>query len=283
MGQLAVFFLPLIEMSKRFENLQKNGLEREIMCVCKALNIWGRKLQNGHFDKNMVREYCSKRQALYFASKNVFSLAEFDDAIENLRNQEMIENYPNSIVIEEVYLNNISASEESIFEEIAAIFPNSKTFAAIISRANSFQLVRTLFEKFKKQVTPTVHTYSIYINKAPNYQIGAAIFERMLGEGIRPNVVALNTLLKHAPDLPTAQKVLSRFRYFQLHPDKFTYNTLLNFTNNIKEASQIFEEMLQKGIMPDALTYGSLIKHYSFGIAKQQVEYLESQKINLGL
>jgi len=98
------------------------------------------------------------------------------------------------------------------------------------------------------------------------YQRLGWLFNQMKAEGVEPNVVTYNTLIKAAgenQDYNYAKELFGEMDRKRLQPDVVTYSTLIKAAAENRDyphAKALFREMGRNGLQPDVVTYKTLIK-----------------------
>jgi len=129
----------------------------------------------------------------------------------------------------------------------------------VLAALSDYPLVLEIFNQSRNSaIRPTVITYNILMNKAPNYETVKTWLETMRQEGVTPTVVTYNTLVNQAPDYESAKGWLETIRKEGIQPDVFTYSTLIKKAPDYETAKGCLETMRQKGITPDVVTYSTL-------------------------
>jgi len=130
------------------------------------------------------------------------------------------------------------------------------------------------------RLAPDVVTYSILINKSPDYQTAKNWLETMRAEGIQPNVVTYNTLIAMAPDYQTAKNWLEAMRAEDIHPDVVTYNTVIAMAPDYQTAKNWLQAMRAEGIQPNVVTSNTLIAMApDYQTAKNWLEAMRAEGI----
>jgi tetratricopeptide (TPR) repeat protein len=99
----------------------------------------------------------------------------------------------------------------------------------------------------------------LIINRDPDYETAKKWKEKMIDDGIKPDIVTYNILINRAPDCGTAKKWLDAMAKDGIKPDIVTYNTLINKAPDYDTAKELKEKMIDDGIKPDIVTYNKLI------------------------
>ncbi len=102
---------------------------------------------------------------------------------------------------------NLSPKQQRVLSRHNNEFMNEYVYNVLIHSADSFEIAQQYFQEMQ-QHTPLQHylqssqfqyviAYNVLINKAP-YEKGIELFEEMQQNGLQPNVITFNTLLKKA-------------------------------------------------------------------------------------
>ncbi|KMZ59517.1 hypothetical protein ZOSMA_67G00080 [Zostera marina] len=118
----------------------------------------------------------------------------------------------------------------------------------------------------------TYNTIFSYCFQNNFLNIGFGIFTKLLKDGIKPNIITLNSLIHglcEADKLVEATTAVSRFPQMGVEPDVITYGTLINghfrYSRNnnahtVKLGFGIFGEMLKRGHCFNAIIYTTMVK-----------------------
>jgi pentatricopeptide repeat domain-containing protein 1 len=93
------------------------------------------------------------------------------------------------------------------------------------------------------------------------------LFAEMQDEGIKPDSITYNALMKACISSGTLDKAMQLFKEMQqrgVKPTVVTFNTLLQGHNaDLRAVQQLFTAMKERGIAPRTVTYNTLITVYS--------------------
>ncbi|MDX1942942.1 MAG: TIR domain-containing protein [Saprospiraceae bacterium] len=231
-GTIGGYFLPLDIMRNRFESLQPDSLEREIFHACKALRVWGKTEADSSFGKGRIQKYCQKRLEKYYQIERTISPFEWDKAFQHLAQNDLLYEQDGYVLIEELYLDFISISEQKLEKEILQYFPD-------------------------------VINYNKFLYKAPDFEQAQGVLTQMKKEGLRPDEVTFNSLLYKALDFEQAQGVLAQMKKEGLHPDKFTFSSLLSKALDFEQAQEVLAHMKKEGALPTKETFKLLTSKIS--------------------
>ncbi|KAE8098771.1 hypothetical protein FH972_016809 [Carpinus fangiana] len=129
--------------------------------------------------------------------------------------------------------------------------------------------------------TSIIHLYSVW-GKIENC---TAVFNTMLGEGLKPNIVSYNTLIaayaSHRMD-KEALSVFNEIKQRGFSPDVVSYTSLLNAygrSQKPKKAREVFDMIKRDNQKPNLVSYNALIDAYgSNGLLAEAVEALREME-----
>ncbi|KAK1277599.1 Pentatricopeptide repeat-containing protein [Acorus gramineus] len=114
-----------------------------------------------------------------------------------------------------------------------------------------------------------------------------AVFDVMLGEGLRPNIVSYNALLGSYASRGMHVEALAVFNSLKksgIRPDVVSYTSLLNAygrSGQPEKAKKVFDTMKQNSLRPNIVSYNALIDAYaSQGLLDEAVEVLHQMENN---
>ncbi|XP_047341957.1 pentatricopeptide repeat-containing protein At2g41720 [Impatiens glandulifera] len=131
--------------------------------------------------------------------------------------------------------------------------------------------------------TSIIHLYSI----SGQLENCKAVFNTMLGEGMKPNTITYNSLIGAYASHGMSKEALSVFNEIKqngFHPDIVSYTSLLNAYGRSKQprkAREIFDLIRQSNCKANVVTYNALIDAYaSNGFISEGVEVLWEMEQN---
>jgi pentatricopeptide repeat protein len=200
---------------------------------------------------------------------------------------------------------------------------NQSTYIALFSAlAQGKQAVEAsvILIEMKKGVTPNVTAYNSAIHvyvRSENLTEAEKLFREMEDQGVKPNVVTYNTLMKGYKhqwkkalelyeDMKKQQVQANGYTYSALFsalaqgkqrekafvifqdikkegitPDVNVYNSMIDLcvrSENLTEAEKLFREMEDQGVKPDVVTYTTLMKGYKHNWEKALKLYEDMKK-----
>ena len=94
-------------------------------------------------------------------------------------------------------------------------------------------------------------------------------FEKLLQEGLTPNIYTFNSILSAASKSYTSdeiENILMVMNEKKIEYDQYTYNILIEFyckNGKLVAANNLMKDMQKKGLKPDITTFNSFLKFYS--------------------
>jgi tetratricopeptide (TPR) repeat protein len=139
------------------------------------------------------------------------------------------------------------------------ISPDVFTYSIMINKAPDYETAEKWLEEMcKADIEPNVWTYNTLVSKTLDYDTSKKWFRKMQKAGIRANVVTYNALIKKSPDYNTAEMWLEEMREASIEPNVVTYNTFIKKAPDYNTAEKWLEEMHKAGIEPNVRTYNML-------------------------
>ncbi|XP_023537572.1 pentatricopeptide repeat-containing protein At3g62470, mitochondrial-like [Cucurbita pepo subsp. pepo] len=137
-----------------------------------------------------------------------------------------------------------------------------------LGRAKLGKEAQAVFEKLCGRFTPNLQTYTVLLNgwcRVRNLMEAGKIWNLMIDEGCKPDIVAHNTMLEGLLRCKKRSDAIKLFEVMKAKgpsPDVKSYTILVRDfckQNKMKEAVEYFEEMQGAGCRPDTGIYTCLI------------------------
>ncbi|XP_028763852.1 putative pentatricopeptide repeat-containing protein At1g53330 [Neltuma alba] len=163
------------------------------------------------------------------------------------------------------------------------------TLLKALLNCREYKKMREILSRFNEYGRPDAYTYNILINAS---RIGGdmeqawAVFDEMLRNRVRPNVVTFGTLMNGLCSNGEIQEALKfkedMTRNFKLKPNAFLYATLLKGlcqTGELSRAFSIKDEMVRNKVELDSAIYTTLIDAlFKVGRKEEALVFMEEMK-----
>lgn len=129
-------------------------------------------------------------------------------------------------------------------------------------------------------IEPNVVAYTVLMNKSVTYTEARAWLSRMVSAGIKPNVVSYSTLMKKASEYEAAADCYKEMLEAGVHPNEVTYGCLLAKSPDYETATAWMEQISISGLRPTQYQYTAMVmKSPDYATAVQWVEKMKEQGI----
>jgi tetratricopeptide (TPR) repeat protein len=239
-----------------------------------------------HFDRVNIEERCGNNKPKKWEQdiEPLFTLGDFrkDGLEDDLEVPEYIIDTLAKIGKEKEAVEMHSQVSEHLENKAKNLDPNEieargdilKKWNRVMARAPSYKIACDTLKEIQDALAPDIYTYSILINKAPDYDEAKKWMKKM---NVQPNVVTYSTLIKKAPDYNEAKNLLDMMRKEDIQPNVFAYNTLIDKAPNYDEAKKWMKKM---NVQPDVITYNTLIKKApDYNEAKNLLDMMRKEDI----
>ncbi|XP_043717366.1 pentatricopeptide repeat-containing protein At1g02060, chloroplastic [Telopea speciosissima] len=183
-----------------------------------------------------------------------------------------------NILIRGFCLNSMLDEGFRFFKEMSRFRcdPDIVTYNTLIDglcRAGKVRIAHNLLKGLlakSPDLYPNIVTYTTLIRgycEKHAFTEALAVYEEMLGRGMKPNSITYNTLIQGLCDAQKLEKIKEILEGMigggEFLPDTCTFNTLMTAHCNagkLDEAMKMFEKMSELKIPPDSTTYSVLIR-----------------------
>ncbi len=295
LSSIRVRYKKLDERVARFPVKIPAELPREILRALKYFYYMDNMEGSRTFNIAKIKDFCRRRSLMNTTEispisneKNVqpiilkplplFTEEDWNNCLKLLSASEfelnLIEVNPPLVQIEDVYLERaidynfdilkIPLILQEIYKEdlhCLGFMKDVSQFGRILRGVNNLKDGLEILEKMKQNgIQPDIVIYNILIKKIIAYPEGEQLIERMKGEGLRPDMVTYNSLMKKVNSYIAGERLLTRIKEEGLKPDIVTYNTLLNKVNSYGAGERLLGLMTAENITPDYISFNTLMK-----------------------
>lgn len=121
------------------------------------------------------------------------------------------------------------------------------------------EAIKLLNEMREEGISPNVLTFNALIKSSYNFEAAMKVYQEMRQEALTPNQSTYNLLIYKSPNFEKGRMLLNEMREEGINPNEITFNALIQKATDFEQAKLILAEMKQAGVNPDELTYNSLI------------------------
>jgi hypothetical protein len=271
-------FLPLAEMRRRYQRLQKEteGLPCAILQTLKAFWL-GYNLENdGAFSRKKIKTY------IHRFDDNEHSLAKWRAAFARLEISDTGDAFvrytdDGDVLIEDAYFRVVinDIADWKYREEIDDLFgdPRERTEFGFYGvrywtiRLNDRQAIRSLTdglalvdEMRSKGVAPNTVTFTSLIPLCKTLGEGFSILEKMETANVERNTVTFNSLIPLCKTLGEGFSILEKMETANVERNTVTFTSLIQCTQQPDDAKAVFQKMLDAQQRPNIVTISTLLR-----------------------
>lgn len=157
----------------------------------------------------------------------------------------------------------------------------AKRWSILLNSQPDYEQARRVFERMVSEgIEPNVYVYSMLMNKSATFGEARAWLSEMERRGVEPNVVSYSTLLAKAPDYGAAVDCFSEMCDAGVRPNDKTYGCLLAKSPDYETAKAWMDQMSLNGVEPTSYMYaGMVIKSPDYATAMQWLDAMEKRGI----